>query len=237
MVWADKELFDFAHSVAQIFPTSAVAVTPHAFRDHPQLVMHWEECLFVDSAMYGSVRNQVWRLYIWGQLDSAALHCDPIFRSTSLLADAYRAVGETPQKDDLGEIRIIPFDRVPALTVLVENAVGERYSASSHIPQLAMSEIWSGEPRWPRCAEQGEEEPFNREKIVILGCHPKWMQFGGVSNNAIAEALFLSGPVALMKRLLYGPVRGIQKRAYRIGAKKNPNHLNWNNPTVELAAL
>ena len=162
MVWADKELFDFAHSVAQISPSSAAALTPHAFRDPPHWVMPWGKCLCVDSAMYGSVRNQVWRLYIWGQLGSADLHRAPTFRPTCLLADAYRELGETHRGVDLGAIRAIPIDRVSGLTVMVENAEGQRYIESSYIPQLAMAEIWDGEPRWSRCEDQ-DGAPFNRD--------------------------------------------------------------------------
>ena len=156
MAWTYKELVDFAYRAAQIWPTSAVAVTPLAFRDPPRLVMTWGECVFVGSSMYGSVRNQARRLYIWGQLDSAKLHCVPAHRPACLLADADREVGKTAQKDELCFTLVIPFGRVAGLAVMVGNVEGQRYSSPTHIPQLTMSGIWSGEPRWPKC-EQPEE--------------------------------------------------------------------------------
>ena len=42
--------------------------------------------------------------------------------------------------------------------------------------------------------------------IAILGGLHKWTHFEGVSNNAIADALFLSGPAALMERIVYGTI-------------------------------
>ena len=168
MVWTDTELIDFSHGVGQICPGAAVAIAPHAFRDPPPLVVPWKECVFVDSSMYGSVHNQVWRLYIWGQLGSANLLCTPAYRPTYLLADAYRDAGMTAQKDELGFTRVIPFDRVAGLAVLLETVEGQQYSSPTQIPQLSMAEIWIGDPRWPK-NEQREEEPSNREKIVILG--------------------------------------------------------------------
>ena len=163
MVWHDKELADFAHIVAQIWPTSAAAATPHAFRDPPRLVMPWGECVFADSSTYGSVRNRVWRLYIWGQLDSANLHCVLAHRPTCLLADAYREVGKRAQKGELGATRVIPLDRVAGLTVMVENVEGKRYSSPTHIPQLTMSEIWFGEPRWPKCEQKGGADESGKD--------------------------------------------------------------------------
>ena len=155
MVWTDDDLPDSPRCVAQIPPSSAVAITHRTFRDPPSLVTHWKECIFADSAMYGSVRKQVWSLYIWWKLEISMLYCDPVFRSTCWLAGAYREDGKTPQKDELGAVRVIPFGRVSGLTVMVGNAKSQRYSSSSHIPQVTMSEIWAGEPRWPRCEEQG----------------------------------------------------------------------------------
>ena len=146
MAWADAELSDFAYSVAQICPTSAVAITPHAFRGPSLLMMHWKECIFVDSAKYGSAHNQIWRLYIWGQLDAKSLVLEPEYQSSFQLGHAYGASGFGCPQDDIGATRVIPLDCQSGLTVIVDSEEGQRYSVTSHIPILNLPEIWGGEP-------------------------------------------------------------------------------------------
>ena len=167
MAWTDLELSDFAHSVAQICPTSDVAITPHALRDPPLLMMRWKECVFVDSSCFGSVRNQVWRLYIWGQLEVKSLLLEPEYRSTQLLGQAYEDAGFGNPKDEMGVTRVIPFEQSLGLTVLVDSERTQRYSISSHIPMLTLREIRGGQPQRP--VKNNGEEPSNRDKIIILG--------------------------------------------------------------------
>ena len=152
-VWADLELADISHGVAHVCPTYAVAIAPWDFREPTNVAIPWKEVSMVDSDFYGSAHNQRWRLYIWGNLTSGHMHLENQYGQSQLIADAYRNVGLTPKKDGLGVTRIIPPDHATGLTATVDNTDGERYSASSHVPQLKMSEIWSGEPAWPECVE------------------------------------------------------------------------------------
>ena len=212
MCWADHELSDFAYSVAQICPTSAVAITPQAFRGPSLFLMRWKECIFADSAAYGSVRNQIWRLYIWGQLDSNDLLLQPEYRSSCLLGKAYADAGYGIPKDEVGVTRAIPFEQESGLAVIVGNESGQRYSVTSHIPILNLSEIWSGEPKWPR--KENGEEVSTKEKVVILGGHTNWPIFDGVCDTVEANSLLMSGPSSLMGRILYAVRKQQEKMEY-----------------------
>ena len=58
-----------------------------------------------------------------------------------LLSDAYRDASLTPRKDDLGVVRIIPYDALTGLTVSIAIGQGKRYGISTHIPQFPTSGI------------------------------------------------------------------------------------------------
>lgn len=99
--------------------------------------------------------------------------------------DAYRIAGIEPMGDDVGVIRIIPFDFVSGLTVFSEGIDSKRYSLASHLPTLSMSDIRSGEPKWPK-RRGNSKEVTRREKIIILGGHPNWTQVTSVSNDTLS---------------------------------------------------
>ena len=150
MVWADLELSDFFHGVCHLRPSASVAITPSTFIDPKSCPRMWDDCILVDSDALGSVHNQKWRLYIWGELPPGYMQFTAMFRETRTLVDAYRNAGIEPMEDDIGVIRIIPFDFVSGLSVFVEGIGGVRYSLASHMPTLSMSAIRSGEPKWPK---------------------------------------------------------------------------------------
>ena len=101
----------------------------------------------MDSAVFGSVRNQIWRLYIWGQLNSEDMMFQPEYRSSYLLGNAYEDAGMGKPQDEVGATRVIPFEQESGLTVVVDNEGGQRYSVTTHMPILNLPEIWSGEPK------------------------------------------------------------------------------------------
>ena len=150
LVWADVELSDFAHAGNHLCPTVAVAITPNAFLDPTSCPRQSDDCVLVDSAAFGSVRNQKWRLYIWGRLPDEFMQFAPMYRETRTLADAYRLTDINPLEDELGVVRIIPFGFAKGLTVFIECIAGKQYILSSHMPTLSMSSIRSGEPKRPK---------------------------------------------------------------------------------------
>lgn len=79
------------------------------------------------------------------------------------------------EQDEIGMLRAIPFDTLCGVTALAETQAAQRYSTTSHVPQITMSGIWPDSPKWPRGADS-EDEISNVDKIIILGGHPQWRE-------------------------------------------------------------
>ena len=210
MAWSDFEMEDFPNAIKRINPGYAILITPFAMRQ-PELVDgSWTETITVDSSRFASALNQRWRLYLWGNLkeDWPTLYMDHLCLDTSqselcMLADAYRKAGFNAMQDDLGMLRTTPFDNLSGVTVIAETQQGQRYSCSSHMPQITMSEIWTDSPRWPQNADTGEEISL-KDKIVVLGGHPDWRKMREVTEKVLANVLYLSGPASLWNHCIYG---------------------------------
>ena len=126
-----------------------------------------------------------------------------MYHETRTSAEAYRLAGIPPLEDELGLVRIVPFDFAQGLTLFVEGMEGKRYSLSSHIPTLTMTAIRNGDPKWPKRLEN-EMVVTEKEKIVILGGHPNWSKLRNISDNAATISLYQSGPSEVMEGILYG---------------------------------
>ena len=59
-----------------------------------------------------------------------------------------------------------------------------------------MTELWTGEPKWPQNMVVGDELA-NREKIAILVSRGKWLVLTEIFGEVIPNALFMSAHVAL----------------------------------------
>ena len=121
LFWTDVELNDFARAGNHLRPYASVTITPNVFLDPTSCPRQLGDCVLVDSAAFGSVRDQSWRLYIWGNLPKEFMQFAPIYHDARTLSDAYRLADVGPAEDELGVVRIIPFDFVSGLTVLVES--------------------------------------------------------------------------------------------------------------------
>ena len=122
-----------------------------------------------------------------------------------LLADSYRMAGFDAAPDDEGMLRTIPSENLSGVSAISEDPEGKRYSAASHIPQITLSELWTGEPKWPRNADSEEEEITNVENVVILGGAPpaessEWNNGSGSSEYPISVGVDSTvGPLHLWK--------------------------------------
>ena len=110
LVWADVELHDFAHAVIHLCHNASVAITPNVFLDPISRPHQWGDCILADSAAFGSVHNQKWRLYIWCNIPQEFMQFDPMYHESRTLADAYRLAGISPMEAELGVVSIVPFD-------------------------------------------------------------------------------------------------------------------------------
>ena len=132
------------------------------------------ESLAVGGSSFSSVTNSRWRLYICGNLDFELLHFESARHHICWISDAYRNANTIPKPDELGAVRTIPSDRLTGVAVTEEHQDGKHYIGHSHLPQLAMSDIWSGEPKWPADLDLNGEVT-NTDKIVILGGRKNWL--------------------------------------------------------------
>ena len=53
------------------------------------------------------------------------------------------------------------------MTIAIASETRSQYSLSTHIPRLALAEIWKGEPLWPE-NDDTEEVVYILEKIRIF---------------------------------------------------------------------
>ena len=202
LVWDDVEINDFSHAANHLRPNASAAITPNALLDPVSRPRQRDDCILGDSASFGSVRNQKWRLYIWGNIPQEFMQVTPMYRESRTLLDAYRLEGVSPMDGEIGAVRIIPFGCVKGLTVFIEGIGGVgKYSLASHMPTLSMNTIRSGEPKRPKKKENGKEAT-KKGKIAILGGRPNWIKIKNISDNATAITLYQSGPMEIMERAL-----------------------------------
>ena len=149
MVWGEYEMADFIYALEEIQPLVAVDITPFAFKEPDVVSLPWDYQLTVDAALYGSILNQRWRVYVWGPMEAEFLHFDVLHQYKRLLSDGYCEAGMNPTPDANGLMRIVPFDAVGGLTMTVRTEDETLYSVSTHIPQLTLNELWSGTTLWP----------------------------------------------------------------------------------------
>ena len=143
MVWSEYEMVDFAYDIEEVQPLVAVAITPFSFEEPESLALLWGEVISADSALYGSILNQRWKIYIWGRFDSDFIHFDVLHQLKRVLADGYCDACFNPKHDEEGLMGIVPFDSLSGLTVTVRALGGIRYSANAHIPQMTLIELWT----------------------------------------------------------------------------------------------
>ena len=77
-----------------------------------------------------------------------------------------------------------------------------QYSVSTHIPQLAINELWAGTTLWP--LKRNGDEVYFVDKILILGGHRQWDRLRPSNTPALVGALFLIVPVEIWKRVMHG---------------------------------
>ena len=201
MVWGEYEMVDFVFAIEAMQPLVAVAITPYAFKEPESVSPMWDEAMVVDAALYGPILNQRWEIYAWGPFETAFLHLDVQRQYKRVLADGYCDVGLSPQQDDEGLMRIVPFDVLSGVTVTIRAAEETRYSLNSHIPQLTLNELWTGTTLWPR--KRDGEEIDSVGKILILGGHKDWSRLRRSNAAALIGSLIRVGPVEIWKRVVY----------------------------------
>ena len=98
-------------------------------------------------------------MYIRGVLGTGYFHLNVIRQVKRVLADGYCEAGISIKRDEEGLTRIAPFDTLSGLTITVKGA-GEnpeiRYSGNSHIPQMALNELWKEPALWPKKRDGAE---------------------------------------------------------------------------------
>ena len=202
MVWGEYEMVDFAYASEEISqPLIDVSITPYAFQAPESLSLTWGEMVVIDSALYGSILNQRWKMYVWGPMDTAFLHFGVSHQQKRVLADGYFDSGFNSQPDGEGVMRLVPFDSLSGITITVRASDEIRYSANTHIPQLTLTELWTGETLWPR--KRGGREVDLADKILILGGRENWDRLRRSNTPALVGSLIRLGPIAIWKRALY----------------------------------
>ena len=217
----EYEMADFAYALEEIQPLVAVAIAPFAFKEPGSISLLWDQVIIVDAALYGSILNRRWEMFVWGPTGVDFMHFDVLHQQKRVPSGGYCESCFNVQPDAEGLMRIVPYDSMGGLTMTVRTAAETRYSASTHIPHLTINELWAGTTLWP--LKRNGEEVDSVGNILILGGHRQWGRLRPSNTPALVGAMFRIGPVEIWKRVMYGTLTSVMGRGKHKKNSEIPN--------------